>query len=39
MKEKNGKSEKEDIFDELRRLMKNFPLSNKILEKFNIFPF
>ena len=37
MKEKINKPGREDIFDELRRLMKNSPLSTKALEKFNIF--
>jgi len=36
MKEKI-KTQKEDIFDELRRLMKSFSFSDKILKKFNIF--
>ena len=44
MKEKINKSEKEDIFDELRRSidelrrsMKSSPFLAKVLEKFNIF--
>lgn len=33
----NKESNKEDIFDELRRLMKSSSLSTKVLERFNIF--
>jgi len=39
MKEKIKKLKKDDIFDELRRLMESSVFSHKILKKFNIFLF
>ncbi len=37
MEEKIKESKKEDIFDELRRLMESSAFSHKILKRFNIF--